>query len=381
MKIVYIVDSLNFLGGTERIITDKANYLASIFKYDITIITQTQLTSEKNAFELNDQIKQIYLKVPFYSQKRYIYPIRIWRIFYLRRLLRKRLEEAVAILEPDIIIGIGHTKADIVSKIHCKAKIIIECHDARFLMLAKYKPKGSFISRIYRSHSLQAYFSTIERHADVIVTLTEGAKELWNKSQHTVVIPNFTLLSITKHSKCHSKSIIAVGRLRWEKGFDRLINIWEVISLKYPDWQLNIFGDGPLKRELLYIIEKKKIKNLFIRPVSNNIAEEYIKSSIFVSTSLFESFSLVILEAQKAGLPCVSFDCPYGPRTIIEEGKSGYLVEDGNYTLFEEKISCLIEDELLRQQFSAAAIERAKQFDADIIMKQWKELFEDMTSR
>jgi glycosyltransferase involved in cell wall biosynthesis len=78
------------------------------------------------------------------------------------------------------------------------------------------------------------------------------------------------------------------------------------------------------------------------------------------------------------GVPCVAFDCPYGPRNIIEDGKCGFLIEEGNNQLFIEKLSHLIEDEPLRQQFSQAALQQAKCFDADKIMKKWKDLFEEI---
>ena len=93
-------------------------------------------------------------------------------------------------------------------------------------------------------------------------------------------------------------------------------------------------------------------------------------------TSYYEGFSLVILEAMMHGVPCVAFDCPNGPRNIIKNQQCGYLIESCNDDLFAERLCHLIEDEQLRKQFSNAAIERAKDFDIDIIMRQWKSLFE-----
>ena len=109
--------------------------------------------------------------------------------------------------------------------------------------------------------------------------------------------------------------------------------------------------------------------------------EEYATSSICVVTSYLEGFSLVILEAMKHGLPCVAFDCPYGPRHIIEDGKCGYLVKDGNNNDFEEKLNRLIDNRQLRMEFSRAAIERSKVFNTDVIMKQWHELFNALISK
>ena len=167
-----------------------------------------------------------------------------------------------------------------------------------------------------------------------------------------------------------------MGRLSWEKGYDRLIDIWELVSRKSPDWQLDIFGEGELEKNLSYKIAKKHINNITIHPTTNNISYEFSKSSICVMTSYYEGFALVLLEALKHGVPCVAYDCPFGPASIIEDNRCGYLIDNGNTSLFIEKLNLLIENKTLRKEFSQAAIERAKAFDIDVVMKKWKEVFE-----
>ena len=83
----------------------------------------------------------------------------------------------------------------------------------------------------------------------------------------------------------------------------------------------------------------------------------------------------------KHGVPCVAFDCPFGPRSIINDGYDGFLVENGETRLFAERLCRLIEDDYLRKQFSKRAIEKAKTYDVDIIMNKWKELFEQILNR
>ena len=119
-------------------------------------------------------------------------------------------------------------------------------------------------------------------------------------------------------------------------------------------------------------------RNIFLQGVSHNISQVYATSSICAVTSYFEGFSLVILEAMKHGVPCVAFDCPEGPKSIIEDGENGLLVENGNKSLFIEKLCTLMENDQLRQKLSKSAIERAKFFDTDKIMLQWKALFEEL---
>ena len=129
---------------------------------------------------------------------------------------------------------------------------------------------------------------------------------------------------------------------------------------------------------LMALIKIYKAKNLTIHTFTPNISLEYAKSSICAVTSYFEGFSLVILEALRHGVPCVAFDCPFGPRSIISDSSCGFLVENGDIKLFAKRLCLLIENEQLRQDFSKAAIEQAKSFNVDVIMRQWKSLFESL---
>ena len=376
MTIVYVMESLVPKGGTERIISEKANYLAEQYKYNVYIITCTQQQDQPNAFQLSSSVHQIKLAIPYYSQYCYKYPKRFFVKLSINKKLKEAIIEAVQQINPDILIGIGHYKADLISSIKCRAKKIIECHEARFFTQSGMANHQNVLSKLFTKFYRKLYFRTIERKADVIVTLTEGDKLLWNKAKRIEVIPNFSNIQVSQISSCHSKRVIAVGRLSWEKGYDRLIDIWELVSRKSPDWQLDIFGEGELEKNLSYKIAKKHINNITIHPTTNNISSEFSKSSICVMTSYYEGFALVLLEALKHGVPCVAYDCPFGPASIIEDNRCGYLIDNGNTSLFIEKLNLLIENKTLRKEFSQAAIERAKAFDIDVVMKKWKEVFE-----
>lgn len=218
----------------------------------------------------------------------------------------------------------------------------------------------------------------MEKNADAIIALTEEDKLLYKRAKYKMVIPNFSTMQIPRLSDCTQKRVIAVGHLEWIKGFGRLIEIWSLVSIKHPDWHLDIFGEGDMYETLKMLIRIYKAKNVSIFNCTSNISQEYAISSICAITSYYEGFSLVTLEAMKHGVPCVAFDCPYGPRSIINDAQCGFLVENGAKRLFAQRLCRLIEDENLRKQFSKSSIEKARTFNVDNIMNRWKNLYKEL---
>ena len=109
--------------------------------------------------------------------------------------------------------------------------------------------------------------------------------------------------------------------------------------------------------------------------------EQYLDSSIFVMSSRYEAFPMVLLEAMACGVPCVSFDCPHGPRNIIRNGEDGLLVEYLNPQALADGICRLIEDEALRKQLGAKARQNIQRFSQSVVMHQWTELFDTLISQ
>lgn len=380
MRIAYIIDSMAFKGGAERIISEKMNELSADDSYCIYIITCYQFPDDTpNTYYISEKVKQIHLQIPVHLQYKYHYPRRLWEKWKYQHLLRKKLSKTINSIQPNIIVGVGYALADVVCNIRCQAKKVIESHEARhFTMSNDLYRERSQLSKMFVAIYRMAYLHTIEKKASVVVCLTREDASNWHKARRVEVIPNFSTMQVTSKSSGTSKRVIAVGRLEWQKGYDKLIHIWKNVSTKYPDWQLDIFGEGTLKKELQEQIRQEQVSNIAIHPFTDNISKEYASSSICVLTSRFEGFSLVLLEAMKHGVPCVTFDCPYGPRDVVDNKKSGYVVENDNIELFIHKLSELMDHPETRKVFSEAAIVKAKMFDKENIMKQWKGLFESL---
>lgn len=378
MKIVYIIDSLALKGGAERIITEKMNYLATIYNYDVSVITYYQF-HEPNTYPLSCKVKQINLSIPFYQQYRYSYPKRLWLKWGFYRQLQIELQQTVNSINPDILIGVGYTLADVVCSIKCQAAKIIESHEARMYTQSPLLHKNtSLFSTIYAILNRKIYLNIVEKRADAVVTLTKGDALEWKNAKRVEIIPNFSIMPISNLSNGESKRVIAIGRLEWQKGYDKLIDIWKLVSPTHSDWQLDIYGEGSLEADLKKRINEAGLINVTIHPFTHNISQEYASSSICVLTSRFEGFSLVLLEAMRHGLPCVTFDCPFGPKELIDDNKCGYVIENDNINQFAERLNYLIDNQQVRKRFAKEALMKSRKYNVDNIMNLWKELFNSL---
>ena len=379
MKIVYVIDSLASKGGAERVIINKMDYMVNHFGYDISIITCYQDKDTPNAYPIPNGIKQVYLGVPFYSQYNYRYPYRLWVKHSIDCQMKKALTNAVQTIDPDILIGVSYFQANVVTGIKCRAKKVIEVHEPRPFTLSDYGLSRGKLSSWYMKHYRNWYFRKVEDQADVVVTLTPGDAHEWRRAKKVQIIPNFTVMPIEKISDGQAKRVIAVGRLEWVKGYDRLIDAWKIVSNNHPDWHLDIFGVGTLEQDLKNQQMRLGLEaKMTIHPATSKINVEYSNSSLYVGTSHFEGFPLVLLEAMQVGLPCIAFDCPFGPSAVIVDGENGFLVPDGKIEELAEKISILIEDTTLRDSFSKSALKKSKEFTVDKVMKQWDCLFNEL---
>ena len=210
---------------------------------------------------------------------------------------------------------------------------------------------------------------------DAFVVLTERDRRAWPKLDNIHVIPNFVTGIPEVVPDYSRKRIVAFGRLSHEKGYDRLIKVWSMIYSDYPEWSLDIFGNGEAKDSLISTADSLVGNDsiVFHDPVEN-VYKEMLGSSIYVMPSRYEGFSLVLLEAMSVGLPCVSFDIDCGPSEMIENNKNGFLVPDGDMEKFAGCLRMLMNNEELRERMGREARGISDRFSEAAVMNQWEEL-------
>ena len=179
-----------------------------------------------------------------------------------------------------------------------------------------------------------------------------------------------------------ARKVIAIGRYGYQKGFDYLIEAWEIIHCAQPAWTLDIIGDGEWTDRLQRQIKRKRLNHcVFLKPPTGQIEEEYRQASLLVLSSRYEGLPMVLLEAQSFGLPIVSFACKCGPGDVITDGKNGFLVSVGNLPMLADRIMRLMEDEGLRKRMGMNAYHNSKTFSEERIMQCWIDMFDKLVSQ
>ena len=283
---------------------------------------------------------------------------------------------------PDIVITTTYhgTIMSMINACPVPFSKILESHiDKRYVQNNDSMDMGAWTNRM-RSKILMKDLIHKASKFDMLIALNLKDAEDWLKIIKTQVIPNVVHLNDTgRFSNVESKRVIFVGRYIYQKGIPDLFSIWQLVNKRHPDWRLDLYGDGDIRDIHLPESERSDL-NIFVHKPDSNIIERYIESSIFVLTSLYEPFGLVMPEAMSCGLPVVAFDCPSGPANIITDGVDGFLIKDRNVRLFADRICQLIESYDLRVSMGKAAICSSQRYSATNIMGQWLDLFNELLS-
>lgn len=378
MKIVYCLIDSSQSGGMERSICSKANYLADVMGYDVTIIT-TDRKDKANFFDFSSLIKFVDLEINYNELESLPIYKALPTQLEKRRLHYLRLEAVLNEIKPDISISTYTHELSILSEIKDGSKKIAEIHFSKPYKSIEYKSSSiPLLKRVIALVGEKRKYRYINKY-DAFVVLTEEDRKRWSEVKKVKVIPNLLSFYPSEQSLCTEKRIISVGRLTRQKGYPLLIEAWQIVARKYPEWKLAIFGEGEDKEMLQRMIREAELtSSISIYPPTNNIVQEYLNSSVYVMSSIYEGFGLVLTEAMACGLPCISFDCPSGPSEIIKDGEDGFLVETENIEELAQKIILLTENEELRIEMGQKAKVNAQRFLPEYIMPKWISLFNEV---
>ena len=379
MKIIYCTHSVCNPGGMERVLANKVTYLVEKLHWDVSIVTTDQ-KNRPDFYPLPEGVRMTDLGIN-YSDDNVKHPIgKIFGYLLKRRTHRKRLTELLMREKADIVVSLYPSESSFIPKIKDGSKKVLELHYCKFFRL-QYGRSG-LLGWIDRWRTKQD--KRIVSRFDKFVVLTKEDQGYWGNLPNIEVIPNAAKFMGNEFSDVLKHRVIAVGRLDYQKGFDRLIRAWGIIQQheRFKEWQLDIFGQGEWHDMLQQMIVNLGLSDtLHINKPTNLIGKEYAQSSLIVMTSNYEGFGMVLVEAMACGVPAIAFDCKCGPKDIINNNENGILVHNGDIQGLADAMMRLMEDENLRKRMSEEAKKVVDTYSEETVMKQWTKLFESLIKK
>ncbi|MBZ7964587.1 glycosyltransferase family 4 protein [Campylobacter sp. 2457A] len=347
MNILLLIGDITIGGGAERVVVNLAN---AFLKYDHKVkILSFYKENENIAYEIDKNIKVDFLNLKSQKQMKKNLFYKAFYKCYESYLLKRKYKDM-----------------DIMIYNNCPQFPLFKNKNTKY---------------IHFVHSYFKKYRNKNNYFDTLIVLSNKQIHLWKQHHKNVfTIPNFLPFISSKNSDLFQKNVLSVGRFtpNDEKGFLRLIEIWEIVQKNdiYKDWTLTLVGDGELKENIKTLIKEKNLENsIILKPFTKEIEKEYLKASIYVMTSHWEGFPMVLLESTSYQIPNIAFDIDTGPSDIIDNEKSGFLIKDGDLNEFANKLCLLMDDENLRKEFGKNAKAKVEEnFSKEKVMEQWNEI-------
>ena len=367
-KILIIIPSLTIGGGAEKIAASLTNRLSE--KFEISILTFYDF---KNIYPH----KGVHVSLKQNSKT--------WQKLFLPFKIYKKIKS----IAPDIIMSfmdytsiitfftkfMFHIKVPLIVCSHTNPKIAYRNKLWYIKFLTKLVYPSKLVSKIVTVSFETQYIleKNFKINHNKIKTIYNGIDidEIQNLKNERISIYDKIF-----YNKDLIKFII-VGRLREEKRHNYLIRAFSKVKTHLPNSRLIIIGDGPLRKELEQLIEKLKLKNdVLLMGLRRNPYKYMANSDIFILSSRYESFPIVLLEALACGLPIISTDCKTGPREILDNGKYGLLPDENNFEDLINNMLLLAKNKDLMKKYSLLSLERAEYFDFNNVAAKWIKFLE-----
>jgi GalNAc-alpha-(1->4)-GalNAc-alpha-(1->3)-diNAcBac-PP-undecaprenol alpha-1,4-N-acetyl-D-galactosaminyltransferase len=365
MKVTLVIYGLGG-GGAERVMSILANYWASK-GWGITLIMLVPPTTAP-FYQLDPRIKLRSLGISGKSTNKLAAIGKTWqRVKVLRR--------EIISSKPDVVISFMNSVNvyAILACLRLSIPTIVSEH---------IYPGCTDANKIW-----QFIMKWVYRYADLVTVLTQSALPFYpeTKGYRTIVMPNPITTPdpvVATTRLLQAPSLIAIGRLHPQKGFDLLLRAFHRIHAKYPDWQITILGEGPMRSELEDLRAQLKLTDRVHLPgLVSNVRDYLGQADLFVMPSRFEGFPMALCEAMACGLPVLAADCLSGPRDIVDDGINGMLVTTENIDALAVGLDKLMSDPTKRQQLAKNAPDILDRFGVEQVMGIWQDAIDRVIAR
>lgn len=379
MKIIYCTHSTCNPGGMERVLLNKVTYLSQLPGWKVAVVTTDQ-NQRPPFYPFPEKVRMTDLEINYSEDNGKGAWKKITGYLRKRKEHKRKLTALLLKEKPDIVVSLYPSESSFIPDIKDGSKKVLELHYCKFFRL-QYGRRGllGWIDKLRTRQDEQ-----IVRRFDKFVVLTNEDRGYWGNLPNIEVIPNAAMHVSDAYSDVMNKRVIAVGRLDYQKGFDRLVQAWQLVrhTGKFTDWKLDIFGQGEWREMLQQMIDKAELQDsVRLNRPTKQIGEEYVKSDMLVMSSNYEGFPMVMIEAMACGLPVVSFDYKCGPKDIIQPGINGLLVPNGDIQALADAMMKVMEDEAYRKMLSLNARKVVDTYSEQAVMSQWIRLFTSITAK
>lgn len=379
MKIIYCTHSTCNPGGMERVLLNKVTYLSHLPGWEVAVVTTDQ-HQRPPFYPFPEKVRMTDLGINYSEDNEKGAWKKITGYLRKRKEHKRKLTALLLKEKPDIVVSLYPSESSFIPDIKDGSRKVLELHYCKFFRL-QYGRRGllGWIDKLRTRQDEQ-----IVRRFDKFVVLTNEDRGYWGNLPNIEVIPNAAMHVSDAYSDVMNKRVIAVGRLDYQKGFDRLIKAWQIVQHtgKFPDRKLDIFGQGEWREMLQQMIDKAELQDTVrLNKPTKQIGEEYVKSDLLVMSSNYEGFPMVMIEAMACGLPVVSFDYKCGPKDIIQSGINGLLVPNGDIQALADAMMKVMEDEAYRKMLSLNARKVVDTYSEQAVMSQWIRLFTSITAK
>jgi GalNAc-alpha-(1->4)-GalNAc-alpha-(1->3)-diNAcBac-PP-undecaprenol alpha-1,4-N-acetyl-D-galactosaminyltransferase len=363
-RITLVISSLA-KGGAERVMSILAGYWAGQGR-EVTVITFAP--REPDFYEIPPEVRRVVLNLrpaqgPVTALASHAVCV---------SLLRAEIRKA----RPDVVISF----IDITNVLTVLATrglgISVVVSERRY-------PRAGALRWVWRL--LRAW--TYPAAEQVVVQTERGRASLLPRiRKKTTVIPNPVLPPLARNGQLgrgsdsvyelKKPSVVTMGRLCEEKGFDDLLRALALLKDRHPEWHLTILGEGPRRSQLEGLRDQMGLAGRVHLPGQVRDPHQILRQAdLFVMSSRYEGFPNALCEAMACGIPVISTDVPTGPREIIREGVDGLLVPAGDVQALATAMARLMKDQAARRRLAARATEVTERFGIELVMGLWENLF------
>ena len=348
MRITFVFHTIGKYGGAEKVVASLCNQFASM-GHDVTLVT---LNPAKEAiFEMDPRVvlrhAQTKTRLPLWKT--------VARFF--------RLKKAVKESAPDIMISF-------LTFVNITSTLI-----ARLLRVPIVISERSDPHRSAENAAARIFRPIVYPLASGYVFQTEQARQFFSKriQKKATIISNPVLCSVPAQDALTRKDIVVVGRMIPVKNQQLAVQAFSDFSKTCPGYRLHFLGNGPLEEELKRLAQELGVEqSVVFHGFQKDVVEQIKGAGMFLLTSNAEGMPNALMEAMVLGIPCISTDCPCGgPASLIEQGKSGFLVPKNDREQLAACMRRIAQDEALAQSMAQAAAEGMQRYSLENIANEW----------